>query len=156
MLLLPADHLLPPQSLRRNVYEIILIHNTLCKVTEKWAQGIIILFIIIITVLFTCHPKLGQNGEAQRELVLEVRDSSEALELTVDHDGESVAQRLALLHAVAGQHHALAPSLDPPNDPPQVPPRHLANTHCVISNKVIILDKVLLPGQRPCSARPGR
>ena len=26
MLLLPADHLLPPQSLRRNVYEIILIH----------------------------------------------------------------------------------------------------------------------------------
>ena len=34
------------------------------------------------------------------------------LELSIDHDGEPVAQRLTLFHAVAGQHHGLTVSLD--------------------------------------------
>ena len=72
----------------------------------------------------TCHPELGDDGEPQGELVLQVSDGPEALELTVDHDGEPGAEGLALLHAVAGQDDALPGRLDLLYDPPEVPPRH--------------------------------
>ena len=72
----------------------------------------------------TCYSHLGDDGEPQGELVLQVGHRPEALELTVDHYGEPGAQGLALLHAVAGQDDALPGRLDLLYDLPEVPPGH--------------------------------
>ena len=70
----------------------------------------------------TCYPQLGDDGEAEGELVLQVAHRPEALELPVDHDGEPGAERLALLHAVGGQHHGLPASHHLQHGVPQEPP----------------------------------
>jgi len=49
-------------------------------------------------------PDLDDEGEALAKLVLEVLCAAQALELTVDHDGETCTQRLTLLHATTGTH----------------------------------------------------
>ena len=44
--------------------------------------------------------QLDDDGEALAELVLQVLGAAEAAELALDHDGDPVAEGLALLHAV--------------------------------------------------------
>jgi len=79
---------------------------------------------LYITALVTRGWYLVKDGESLPKLFLQVGARSKALELSIDHDGQPVAQRLILLHAVAGQHHGLTVSLDSSYDGPEVPPGH--------------------------------
>lgn len=56
-----------------------------------------------------------------REFILEMLRRSDALEAAVDHDGESRAERLALLHAVRGEHEGAAGAARGPHGAPHLP-----------------------------------
>ena len=63
-------------------------------------------------------------------ILLDMLRSSQTLELSRHHDGQSVAQRLALLHRVAGQDDGRPGLPDIVDGLPDLPPRGRVDAGC--------------------------
>ena len=89
------------QKQQHQHYLVLILDGAVLELADdKLLDPAHLVLLVLLALIFVEPPvQLDDDGEALAELVLQVLRPAYAAELTVDHDGQAVAQGLAFFHA---------------------------------------------------------